>query len=160
MALRSIKATVASSTVTSSQLSSLLLHCLFTNPWAWVDLNHRPHAYQACALTNWATDPKLLQLRSTLRVLLSSLRIPASLESQPCAPAPGARKEKALLFLFLLTQLSYRPLILLRPSSFVLFLCWLVVSGTHAPTSAFRSSTTSRLELKQNTWPANPVYSA
>jgi hypothetical protein len=20
--------------------------------WAWVDLNHRPHAYQACALTN------------------------------------------------------------------------------------------------------------
>ena len=29
--------------------SSLLhLHLL----WAWVDLNHRPHAYQACALTN------------------------------------------------------------------------------------------------------------
>ena len=20
--------------------------------WVWVDLNHRPHAYQACALTN------------------------------------------------------------------------------------------------------------
>jgi len=20
--------------------------------WAWVDLNYRPHAYQACALTN------------------------------------------------------------------------------------------------------------
>jgi hypothetical protein len=20
--------------------------------WVWMDLNHRPHAYQACALTN------------------------------------------------------------------------------------------------------------
>ena len=26
--------------------------------WAREDLNLRPHAYQACALTNWATDPK------------------------------------------------------------------------------------------------------
>ena len=26
--------------------------------WAWKDLNFRPHAYQACALTNWATGPK------------------------------------------------------------------------------------------------------
>jgi hypothetical protein len=25
--------------------------------WAWVDSNYRPHAYQACALTNWATGP-------------------------------------------------------------------------------------------------------
>ena len=25
--------------------------------WVWVDLNHRPHPYQGCALTNWATDP-------------------------------------------------------------------------------------------------------
>ena len=24
---------------------------------AWVDSNHRPHAYQACALTGWATSP-------------------------------------------------------------------------------------------------------
>jgi hypothetical protein len=27
--------------------------------WAWDDLNIRPHAYQACALTNWATGPCL-----------------------------------------------------------------------------------------------------
>ena len=27
--------------------------------WAWEDLNFRPHAYQACALTNWATGPRL-----------------------------------------------------------------------------------------------------
>ena len=25
--------------------------------WTWVDSNHRPHAYQACALTTWATGP-------------------------------------------------------------------------------------------------------
>ena len=25
--------------------------------WAWVDSNYRPHAYQACALTCWATGP-------------------------------------------------------------------------------------------------------
>ncbi len=28
--------------------------------WAWQDLNLRPHAYQACALTNWATSPDFL----------------------------------------------------------------------------------------------------
>ena len=27
------------------------------NWWVWVDSNHRPHPYQGCALTNWATDP-------------------------------------------------------------------------------------------------------
>ena len=37
--------------------------CWTTSPtgqrkwWAWMDLNHRPHAYQACALTSWATGP-------------------------------------------------------------------------------------------------------
>lgn len=30
--------------------------------WAWQDSNLRPHAYQACALTNWATGPKLCQI--------------------------------------------------------------------------------------------------
>ena len=28
--------------------------------WTWVDSNYRPHAYQACALTNWATGPDLV----------------------------------------------------------------------------------------------------
>ncbi len=27
--------------------------------WVWVDSNHRPHPYQGCALTNWATDPSI-----------------------------------------------------------------------------------------------------
>ena len=28
------------------------------NKWAQVDSNHRPHAYQACALTSWAMRPR------------------------------------------------------------------------------------------------------
>ena len=38
-----------------------LIVCCFQWPfdawWAWEDLNLRPHAYQACALTTWATSP-------------------------------------------------------------------------------------------------------
>ena len=30
--------------------------CLFLGWSVWMDSNHRPHAYQACALTTWATD--------------------------------------------------------------------------------------------------------
>ena len=33
--------------------------------WAQVDSNHRPHAYQACALTCWAMSPRL---RTTRRI--------------------------------------------------------------------------------------------
>ncbi len=33
--------------------------------WVWVDLNHRPHPYQGCALTNWATDPDIYLLISS-----------------------------------------------------------------------------------------------
>ena len=29
----------------------------FLEWWAWVDSNHRPHPYQRCALTAWATRP-------------------------------------------------------------------------------------------------------
>ena len=32
--------------------------------WAQVDSNHRPHAYQACALTTWAMSPRFKSLRS------------------------------------------------------------------------------------------------
>ena len=31
--------------------------------WAWEDLNLWPHAYQACALTSWATGPRRYGLR-------------------------------------------------------------------------------------------------
>ena len=35
----------------SPKLSYIPVWCV------WVDSNHRPHAYQACALTNWAISP-------------------------------------------------------------------------------------------------------
>ena len=34
--------------------------------WAQVDSNHRPHAYQACALTSWAMRPKPILLTKRL----------------------------------------------------------------------------------------------
>ena len=37
--------------------------------WVWVDSNHRPHPYQGCALTNWATDPGLVSWAAPRRVL-------------------------------------------------------------------------------------------
>ena len=50
--------------------------------WVWVDLNHRPHPYQGCALTTWATDPKgclrslpCLQLPNNLCEHLLSLHL-------------------------------------------------------------------------------------
>ena len=37
--------------------------------WAWMDLNHRPHAYQACALTKLSYRPRVF------RILDNGLRI-------------------------------------------------------------------------------------
>ncbi len=36
----------------AKQVLSQLSYTPFFCWWVWVDLNHRPHAYQACALTN------------------------------------------------------------------------------------------------------------
>ena len=43
------------------------------NWWVWVDLNHRPHPYQGCALTNWATDPVFMarSAPSRLRTIIN-----------------------------------------------------------------------------------------
>ena len=40
---------------------SLICHIslLASNWWAQMESNHRPHAYQACALTDWAMSPYL-----------------------------------------------------------------------------------------------------
>ena len=35
--------------------------------WAWEDSNLRPHAYQACALTTWATSPYTCLFTNLLR---------------------------------------------------------------------------------------------
>ena len=37
--------------------SKILANFVPSKWWARVDLNYRPHAYQACALTAWATGP-------------------------------------------------------------------------------------------------------
>ena len=34
----------------------LHFHIKEVKHWVWVDLNHRPHPYQGCALTTWATS--------------------------------------------------------------------------------------------------------
>ena len=39
--------------------------------WAQVDSNHRPHAYQACALTTWAMRPSQKCLMAFLRLASS-----------------------------------------------------------------------------------------
>ena len=36
----------------AKQVLSQLSYTPISPWWVWVDLNHRPHAYQACALTN------------------------------------------------------------------------------------------------------------
>ena len=37
------------------------ISCLRKNPWwAQMESNHRPHAYQACALTIWAMSPLII----------------------------------------------------------------------------------------------------
>ena len=52
-----------------------LLHSILaphTVRWSvWMDSNHRPHAYQACALATWATDRSLsgYSVRPSLKVL-------------------------------------------------------------------------------------------
>ena len=38
-------------------LGNLFNYPSLSAKWAWEDSNFRPHAYQACALTGWATSP-------------------------------------------------------------------------------------------------------
>ena len=50
--------------------------CAFQSEWwVWQDLNLWPHAYQACALTNWATDPQILQWRTTCCGFLPAINL-------------------------------------------------------------------------------------
>ena len=61
----------------------------FENEWAQVDSNHRPHAYQACALTGWAMGPFL-------------------------GGDEGNRTPDPLLAKQVLSQLSYTPIFFFR----------------------------------------------
>ena len=44
-------------TVITRPFVLLLSFVYHSSWWVWEDLNFRPHAYQACALTTWATNP-------------------------------------------------------------------------------------------------------
>ena len=53
-----LRARQALSQLSYSPIKVSILHTNFKgNWWVWVDSNHRPLAYQANALTTWATDP-------------------------------------------------------------------------------------------------------
>ena len=69
----------------------LLLFEPFGSWWAQVDSNHRPHAYQACALTCWAISPCL--------VLACA-----------CGGDERDRTDDPLLAKQVLSQLSYTPI--------------------------------------------------
>ena len=43
--------------------------------WAQVDSNHRPHAYQACALTTWAMSPRRQKSPIYSNLLTASLNL-------------------------------------------------------------------------------------
>ena len=66
--------------------------------WAWEDSNLRPHAYQACALTTWATSPFSLGTGRRFR-----LPTPFGGDEENRTPDP-------LLARQVLSQLSYTPM--------------------------------------------------
>ena len=67
--------------------------------WAQVDSNHRPHAYQACALTTWAMRPFS---RIAHGSLVHSL-FPLGGDEEDRTPDPLLAKQ-------VLSQLSYTPI--------------------------------------------------
>ena len=91
----------------------------------WMDSNHRPHAYQACALTTWATNRFLSLIwywffhRSSLfsfSLLLFSEKWRVNSEkwrgNLPCGKIggdDGVRTHDPLLAGQVLSQLSYTP---------------------------------------------------
>lgn len=67
--------------------------------WAWVDSNHRPHPYQRCALTAWATRP----LSSWIIVVpRGRIELPTQGFSGLCSTTelPWLIKERKTLYLF------------------------------------------------------------
>ena len=71
----------------------------------------------------------------------------------------GRSQGKSFAFSFLAHPTELQTLNLVRPSSFVLFLRWTCFSNAHVLSSTLCFSKRVRLELKQNTWPANSVIS-
>ena len=63
-----------------SSFERFLLNLCFSNKiwWAWEDSNLRPYAYQAYALTTWATSPRRHKVRF----------VPLPDKSKSCTPLP------------------------------------------------------------------------
>ena len=98
-----------------SSLYSIFNEHKFVNPlgstWSvWMDSNHRPRAYQARALTTWATD----RFFSVFRF------VPFSLSG---GGDDGVRTHDPLLAGQVLSQLSYTPMFPLGS-----FLFWKIIS--------------------------------
>ena len=100
---------------------------LLSSWWAQVDSNHRPHAYQACALTTWAMSPLVI----SVYLVLSPLLFPPSRSltfgwfvnglyyrhamlgcRTPAGGDDGIRTHDPLLAGQVLSQLSYTPILL------------------------------------------------
>ena len=67
--------------------------------WAQVDSNHRPHAYQACALTTWAMRP----FAKAFRLIVQSLSLTFGGDEEDRTPDPLRARQ-------VLSQLSYTPI--------------------------------------------------
>ena len=62
-----------------------------------MDLNHRPHAYQACALTTWAISPlHRLSLTSTLVVEMRRIELLTPCVQGRCSPSWATPPYKGL----------------------------------------------------------------
>ena len=74
----------------------------------WMDSNHRPHAYQACALTTWATNrySHSFGIGSRHHVIPSPRHLRLCLE---IGGDDGVRTHDPLLAGQVLSQLSYTP---------------------------------------------------
>ena len=101
-----------------------LFHAREKSWWAQVDSNHRPHAYQACALTTWAMRPVFYtstacvaktfslfhKLTSGFRWLSFLLLLFASLSGSDGGDEED-RTPDPLLAKQVLSQLSYTPIV-------------------------------------------------
>ena len=75
---------------------------LFWLTWSvWMDSNHRPHAYQACALTTWATDRFFWWFPCSF---------PSGIPFRRFGGDDGVRTHDPLLAGQVLSQLSYTPI--------------------------------------------------
>ena len=84
--------------------------------WAQVESNHRPHAYQACALTFWAMSPCYLHNHRN-RLIRRSVPWTYGFGLSTDGGDEGIRTLDPLLAGQVLSQLSYTPIFEVRSKS-------------------------------------------